>query len=354
LLRTKKGQAIKKIWFDILTPKDLPFFAPMIRRLEPECKLLLTSRRYGEVTSLAKIHGTRLEVVGRHGGRDLLHKLRANTERISLLTDRVLRFKPDVTVSFCSPEAARVSFGLGIKHVAFYDAPHATAILKLTVPFVQKLMVPYMIPKKRFSIHGIDPSNIIQYRAIDAAVTIKRDVDRSAPLPFRKNHGRNILIRTEESHASYEVDTRILEPIARKMVSEFGRDNNVVVLARYTDQARALAKKLRGNVKIVMMKYDGVHLLENTDAFIGSGGTMTYESALMGVPTVSYGAVPNITEQFLARKRLINVESDPGKVAAYVQDALASDPQRIRSRANKLLSQMTDPTDDLINAIREL
>ena len=31
------------------------------------------------------------------------------------------------------------------------------------------------------------------------------------------------------------------------------------------------------------MTYDGKHLLNNTDIFIGSGGTMTAESALMGV-----------------------------------------------------------------------
>ena len=46
------------------------------------------------------------------------------------------------------------------------------------------------------------------------------------------------------------------------------------------------------------MSYDGKHLLNNTDIFIGSGGTMTAESALMGIPTISYNAVPNIIENF--------------------------------------------------------
>ena len=42
--------------------------------------------------------------------------------------------------------------------------------------------------------------------------------------------------------------------------------------------------------------------LMNTDVFIGSGGTMTAESALMGIPTISYNAVPNIIENFLVKK----------------------------------------------------
>ncbi len=49
------------------------------------------------------------------------------------------------------------------------------------------------------------------------------------------------------------------------------------------------------------MSFDGKYLLNNTDMFIGSGGTMTAESALMGVPTISYNAVPNIVENFLVK-----------------------------------------------------
>ena len=52
------------------------------------------------------------------------------------------------------------------------------------------------------------------------------------------------------------------------------------------------------------MSFDGKHLLNNTDIFIGSGGTMTAESALMGIPTISYNAVPNIIENYLVKKHL--------------------------------------------------
>jgi Protein of unknown function (DUF354). len=56
------------------------------------------------------------------------------------------------------------------------------------------------------------------------------------------------------------------------------------------------------------MSFDGKYLLNNTDIFIGSGGTMTAESALMGVPTISYNAVPNIVENFLVKKHLSEKE----------------------------------------------
>ncbi len=50
------------------------------------------------------------------------------------------------------------------------------------------------------------------------------------------------------------------------------------------------------------MSFDGKYLLNNTDVFIGSGGTMTAESALMGIPTISYNAIPNSIEKMLVRK----------------------------------------------------
>jgi len=58
----------------------------------------------------------------------------------------------------------------------------------------------------------------------------------------------------------------------------------------------------------------GKILLRNADVFIGSGGTMTAESALSSVPTISYNAVPNIIENYLVRKKLIIRERNPKQI----------------------------------------
>jgi len=345
--------APRRIWFDVLTPKQLLFFAHMMRRLTPRYEILCTSRRYGEVTSLARLHGMSPEIIGRHGGAEMSSKLRAGTERVRRLTGRVLEFAPDVAVSFCSPDAARVAFGLGIRHIAFSDTPHHGAVMRLTLPLVQKLLIPYVIPKGEFTKYGIGPDDIIQYRAIDAAVTIRRKVNRSATLPFDMEKGKNILIRPEESHAAYVTRRGAAVPITRRLVSEFGHDNSIVVLARYWDQARALRAELGPHATVTRMRYDGVHLLENADVFVGSGGTMTAESALMGVPTISYEAVATTILRRLERMRLVRVEQDPGRVASHVRRALRAGPESL-ARARKFVSQMEDPADALLVAIRRL
>ena len=99
---------------------------------------------------------------------------------------------------------------------------------------------------------------------------------------------------------------------------------------RYEKQIEGLQKILGQKAKVVKMSFDGKHLLKNTDVFIGSGGTMTAESALMGVPTISYNAVPNIIEDFLVKKGLVKRETNPKKVSSQITKFFESKKQLVK------------------------
>ena len=341
-----------KIWIDILTPKQLLFSEPIIEKLGKKHDLLCTSRDYEEVSKLSKIRGFNLIFVGKHGGGDKKGKLNASIDRMGKLSKKIKTFSPDIAISFCSPEAARISFGLGIKHVAFCDSPHANAVMRLTLPLIQKLLIPYAISKKEFSKYGIDEKNIIQYKAIDAVVTIQRKVNQDTKLPFKNNNKKNILIRIEEEEASYTSKSSKIILIIKKVEKDFTNEN-IVVLGRYTKQIKNLQKIIGKNVKIVKMSYDGKHLLNNTDIFIGSGGTMTAESALMGIPTISYNAVPNIIENYLVKKHLVKRETNPNKISIYIKKIFESNNNQSHKRAEKIRKQMEDPMQKLIKIIKE-
>ena len=341
-----------KIWIDILTPKQLLFSEPIIEKLGKNHDLLCTSRDYEEVSKLAKIRNFDLIFVGKHGGGDKTAKLKASIDRMDKLSKKIKIFSPDIVISFCSPEAARIAFGLGIKHIAFCDSPHAEAVMRLTLPLIQKLLIPLTIPKKEFSKYGIDEKNIIQYKAIDAFVTIQRKIDKKSKLPFKNNNKKNILIRVEEEEASYTSKSSKIIPIIKKIKKEY-ENENIVVLGRYTKQITNLQKIIGEKVKIVKMTYDGKHLLENTDIFIGSGGTMTAESALMGIPTISYNAVPNIIENFLVKKYLVKRETSPNKISNHIKKIFEDDNNESQKRAEKIRKQMEDPIKKLIKTIKE-
>ena len=340
-----------KIWIDILTPKQLLFSEPIIEKLGQKHDILCTSRQYNEVTKLAKIRHFDLIFVGKHGGGDKKSKLKASIERIEKLSKKISKFGPDVVISFGSPEAARISFGLGIKHIMFCDSPHANAVMRLTLPLIQKLLIPYVIPKKEFSKFGINEKDIVQYKAIDAVVTMQRKINQNIISPFKNNNKKNILIRVEEEEASYTSKSSKIIPIIKKIANDY-KDENIIVLGRYTQQIINLQKIMGKKIKVIKMSFDGKYLLNDTDVFIGSGGTMTAESALMGIPTISYNAVPNIIENFLVKKSLVKRETNPKKVSNEIKRIFARKNDQNQKRARKVVKQMEDPIEKLIKIIK--
>jgi len=263
---------------------------------------------------------------------------------------KVDKFSPDLTISFCSPDAARISFGLGVRHIAFCDSPHANAVMRLTLPLIQKLLIPYIIPKKEFSKFGIQEKNIITYKAIDASVTIQRKINEKVELPFKKNQKKNILIRLEEDQASYILKSDKITSIIKKIIETFEKEN-IVILSRYPQQIKKFKHQFGKKSKIVKMSYDGKYLLKNSDVFIGSGGTMTAESALLGIPTISYNAVPNIIENHLVKKNIIKRETDGKEICNYIKKIFKTPNKKNKNKAEKIISEMEDPIQKLIEII---
>ncbi|MFB5645400.1 MAG: DUF354 domain-containing protein [Nitrosopumilaceae archaeon] len=342
-----------KIWFDILTPKQLLFFEPMLKRLEKKNKLLCTSRKYREVNQLAQIRKLKLSIIGKHGGGDNFEKLQSHTDRIKKLSIIIKKFSPDLAVSFCSPEAARISHGLGIKHIAFCNAPHAEAVMKLSVPLVQKLLIPKHIPKKEFTKYGISKKNIIQYNAMDEYVIVKGGTHYSGVSKLPLSKPKTILIRTHEVKAAYFSSKVNIIKIIKKIVQDFP-NCNILVLGRYSDEIASLKKSLPRRITVIDKVVDSGEILAKCDVFIGSGGTMTSEAALRGIPTISYDAVPNLDEKFLVRKGLVKRAKDLNSLIKLTTKFLNSDKRKFQKNARYFLNKMEDPSTKLETIIKKI
>ena len=338
-----------KIWFDILTPKQLLFFEPMITRLKKHHTVICTSRKYREVMYLAKIRKLKIIVFGKHGGAEKYGKLNASISRMSQIAKVIKETSPDVLISFCSPEAARIAYGLNIKHVAFQDSPHAEAVMRLTIPLVQKLLIPWIIPKKEFTKFGIDGKNIILYRAIDAAVIAKRKTSKRYS-SLLKNKKKTILIRVEEEQAAYSPKNNRIVYIIKAISEEF-KESNIVVLGRYSSQIKFLKKTFGKKIIVLNKVVDGKKILNNCNVFVGSGGTMTAEAALSGIPTISYNAVPNFIEKYLVRKKLVVRETFPPRIVSIIKRILKDTNKETKLKARKILTKMEDPYHKLVKVI---
>ena len=343
----------------------------MIKRLKKNHSVLCTSRKYNQVTELAKIRKQKLVIIGKHGGAEKHDKLNASLSRSKLLVKKISRFSPDITLSFCSPEAARVSYGLGVPHICFSDSPHATAVMKLSLPYADKLLIPWIIPKSDFENMGIDPKNIIQYKSIDAAQITKRKVFFDCGTDNNSREWKTILIRTPEDEAAYLSKQSDVVNIIKKIEKDFF-GCHITVLTRYKKQADLLKKKfsksvqnqsllLRSKFQIVSKVVDGEKMLLDSDVFVGSGGTMTAESALLGVPTISYNAIPNRIEDYLVSKKIVARCMTPNKIAERITHIFQLTSYRgggsertRRMQIKKFVNSLEDPYPILLKTIKSI
>jgi len=341
-----------KIWFDILTPKQYLFFEYFIQKLRKQHKIISTSRRYEQVNGIRRYGTLNPVIIGKHGGKNNVDKLLASLNRTKLLTNKIQKDKPDLLVSFCSPEASRVAYGLSIPHIAFSDSPHAKAVMKLSLPYVTKLLTPWIISKNEFKEFGISSQDIIQYRSIDAGVIIK---NYRKKIKKRSCKQKTILIRPEESEAAYVNKKSITRKIIEKIITEF-RDEEKIVLSRYKKQTEILNKEFGGKIKILSKPVNGEEILNNVDCFIGSGGTMTAEAGLLGIPTISLNTIPNRIEEFLVKNKIVVRSESTSGVTREVFRVL-NNRNIIKGRkqkASKLVASFEDPYQVLLRTIRAL
>ena len=156
----------------------------------------------------------------------------------------------------------------------------------------------------------------------------------------------------EEDQAAYSSkNTKKTIVIIKNIIKEF-REENILVLGRYGSQIRFLKKTFRNKIKILNKVIDGKALLTSVDVFVGSGGTMTAESALLGIPTISYNAIPNFIENYLVKNKLVKRETNPKQLVHSIRKFINSSNIEHKKRAKKALNSMEDPYPKLVRAIR--
>ena len=336
---------------DINTPKQVRFFNPLVKRLEADgFEVLVTTRRFREVEQLARMVGLSHVSIGTYGGARLEDKLKASLSRSLRLLKVVREWSPDLAVSFSSPEAARVAYGLAIPHLCVNDSPHAEAVARLTVPLSTVLFTPRCISVERWTRYGIEPGSIIQYDAVDPVAWLKQ-----APPPSMRRE-RLIVMRVTEAYASYVAkEADIVERVAERLV-ERAKGFKIILLARYRDQLTRLKRKLC-EVTVPTRVVDSVRLLSKACLFIGGGGTMTWEAALLGTPTISCTPVERVdVEAYMASLGLIKVVRRVEEAVDEALKTLEDVDRQVREqcvKAKRALESMENPIDVIARFIKE-
>ena len=96
--------------------------------------------------------------------------------------------------------------------------------------------------------------------------------------------------------------------------------------------------------------------LSEVDVFIGAGGTMTAESALLGKPTISIAPIQFYIDDYLKKIGLVQQASNPTELDKLIVSFLTDEKRcdDIRKNANIIISKMENPIEKLIAYISTL
>ncbi|MEM4303241.1 MAG: DUF354 domain-containing protein [Candidatus Caldarchaeum sp.] len=352
---------MSSVWLDVLTPKQFWFFRHVAEELtRRNLRLTVSSRAYEQVLPLIpEFKHAEVMVVGEYGGLYLKDKLFKSVERTWQLLEKIGEF--DCAVSGGSPEAARIAYGLGKPHILTSDTP-GSPVNRLVAPVSACVLSPWIVGKKRWLELGVQNHNIILYRALDPVVWLRNYKPSKQLLDeYGLDEKNYVLVRTPEYKAAYfnkvgwslESFSNLLKEMAGRL-----KGYKLVVLPRYADEVVYLENQVGGNVVVVEKPVKDLALLYYSEIFIGGGGTMTQEAALLGIPTISFypSRLPEVI-QYLKNQGLI-VHADGFQKILEMTVSMVRDADRIRSRlsrrAGKLIMSMENPVEKIVKVVESV
>ncbi|MDT7873735.1 MAG: DUF354 domain-containing protein [Pyrobaculum sp.] len=263
--------------FDALTPKQARIAAILFQEgARRGVEVAIACREYMHLADMLRIYGVPHNCFGRYGATPY-EKLVFGIERQRQLAE--VAKEVDGMLSFPSPDAARVVFGLGKPIVILNDTPHATHVNRLTLPLSEVLVAPSAIPREAWAAYC--PKRVVEFNSVFEYMWISRFVpDEEVIRRLGLRRGEYVVFRPEEVHASYY--RWDFAKLRLRLVEEFLRRGYVVVnVPRYPDQI------IDGVVNLTEA-VDHLQLAYFSAGVVTGGATMATEAALLGVPALSY------------------------------------------------------------------
>ena len=266
-----------RLLFDALTPKQARIAAVLfLEGRRRGVDMLITCRDYMHLADILRMYDVPHICFGKHGAtprEKLVFGLERQIKLVEVAAD------VDGMLSFPSPEAARVVFGLGKPIVTLNDTPHAEHVNRLVLPLSEALIAPSAIPKEVWSVFC--PRRVVQFDGVLEYMWVSRFTPNEEIVKrLGLRRGEYVVFRAEEARAAYY--RWDFARLRQRLVEEFRRRGYTVVnVPRYPDQV------MEGVINLTEA-VDHLQLAYFSAGVVTGGATMATEAALLGVPALSY------------------------------------------------------------------
>lgn len=333
-----------KIWFDLSNSPHINLFLPIIRELEKEHEIIITCRPLANTVEMLDLVGLKYTVVGKHYGKKLLAKIYGYPIRVLQLFRFLKSKKPNVAISQSSFHSPLVAKLLGIPSIYMNDNEHAKGNIPSFI-FATKILVPEFLTLEMVRKQFGHPDKIVHYPGVKEGIYLSAmDFDRKK----EKQDRRNIYIRPEPWVAQYyKGDINFLDPLILDLRDDF----NIIILPRGKDQAQHYIDERFKGITVQSLPLTLKKIVFDCDLFIGAGGTMTREIALLGIPTISvYQDDVLKVDEFMISNKLMKHE--PNLTSTQVRKHLKE--LNVKSADNVLLQKGNKARELIISELLAL
>ena len=274
-----------KIWIDLTNSPHVNFFEGMIRELQQDHDVILTCRPLANTIELLEIYGFSYHVVGKHYGRSKTKKALGFIVRILQLYGFLKNKSIDVAIShssFYSPVVAKL---LGVRSIYLNDNEYAEGN-RIAFIFADKIMVPEFLDIQKVQRQWGKAEKVVQYPGVKEGIYLwhyKPAPSGGFKIDNRKNK-KIIFVRPEPWTAHYyKGGHNFIDNLLLDLQGSY----KIVLLPRGKVQEEYYRQDKFSGVIVPEKSISLADVMENCDFFIGAGGTMTREAAVLGIPTIS-------------------------------------------------------------------
>ncbi len=272
-----------KVWFDISNSPHVLMWFPMITELKSKgYDILITARPLANTISLLNQYQLNYTVIGHHYGKSLIKKIAGYPIRVYQLWKYLKTKNINLSVSQSSFHSPLVAFLLGVPSIYTNDNEHALgnfpAFLFASRVFIpENMKLPFYLQffKYKITIYpGIKEGLYLWKKAINI-------------MSHRGKHDdiiTRIYVRPEPSTAQYYGGkVNFLNDLLKELDNQYP----VSILTRTKEQYEFYSRQGYKNILVPADPIPFDRIATDCLLFIGAGGSMTREMAIMGLPTVS-------------------------------------------------------------------
>ena len=338
-----------RVWIDLANSPDPLMFAPVARALEDAgAEVVVTARDQAQTAELTLERWPEADVIGGESPSSRPAKAATLLRRVRDLRRWARDRGIDVALSLNSYAQIVAAKTLRMPIVTTMDFEYQP-INHLGFRLADAILLPEALPADVVARQGARGPKVQRHVGIKESIYLgdfEPDASVLDALGIDREAGPLVVARTPPSRAVYH---RMENPLFEQALERIGTQPEVtcIVLPRHREQVDQLESLGIANLRVPNAAVDSRSLLYAADLFLGAGGTMTREAALMGTPTLSLfaGQTPAVDE-WLVDEGLIERFDSPEQVAAVSRrPSEPRTPEDLRRDSAEIIDQFVETVE---------